>query len=74
MNEQDLIKLIKKTLVENNEIHVCDDEKEETVNEMSTVSAIAGVTTPLGTDSTYPNSKRKKQKNFNKSFKFKSNK
>ena len=35
-------------------------------HEQAVVSAIAGVTTPLGTGPTYPNPKRKKRKNRKK--------
>ena len=54
-----------------------DSEDSETLNgrlkggkhskkEQAVVSAIAGVTTPLGTGPTYPNPKRKKRKNRKK--------
>lgn len=39
-----------------------EDTVDAEVEEASGVAAIAGVTTPLGTGSTYPNEKRKKKK------------
>lgn len=64
---QSLRLLIRTILIESQEVlgepdESAEDEREESHHEQSVVGAVAGAITPLGTDATYPDHIKKKNK------------
>ena len=62
LSETKLRELIRSILEKKDLIVEPDFTKEKEENEASVSGAVAGVTVPLGADSTYPNKRKKKKK------------
>ena len=62
LSETKLRELIRSILEKKDLIVEPDFTKEKEENEASVAGAVAGVTVPLGADSTYPNKRKKKKK------------